>query len=109
MISAEVNSARQEQLIERYMFLPNQIWDDIINQASKNVELLKDQEATRQLANILKTNVRACRAIGHPYVSQVRSSGIPRDLSTKMKEVLAICGDSFLEKIFPLTIFKADG
>ena len=34
------------------------VWDDIINQASKNVEVLKDHEAVKQLGSILKTNVR---------------------------------------------------
>ncbi|CAG0915869.1 unnamed protein product [Notodromas monacha] len=71
MISAEMNTSKQEQLIERYMLLPNQIWDDVINQASSNVEILKDPAAARHLVNILKTNVRACRAIGHPYVAQL--------------------------------------
>jgi len=53
------------------MLLPNQVWDDIINQASKNVEVLKDHEAVKQLGSILKTNVRACKALGHPYVLQL--------------------------------------
>ena len=48
-----------------------QVWDDIINQASKNVDVLKDQEAVKQLGSILKTNVRACKALGHPFVSQL--------------------------------------
>jgi exportin-1 len=47
------------------------VWDDIINQASKNVDVLKDQEAVKQLGSILKTNVRACKALGHPFVSQL--------------------------------------
>ena len=57
-----------------YLFLKNiffQVWDDIINQASKNVDVLKDQEAVKQLGSILKTNVRACKALGHPFVSQL--------------------------------------
>ena len=37
----------------------------------QNVEVLKDPEAVKQLGNILKTNVRACKALGHPYVIQV--------------------------------------
>merc|ERR1719204_1766713 len=53
------------------MALPNQVWDAIISQASKNVEFLKDLQAVKQLGNILKTNVRACKALGHPYVHQL--------------------------------------
>ena len=37
----------------------------------QNVEVLKDADAVKQLGNILKTNVRACKALGHPYVLQV--------------------------------------
>ena len=42
MISACTDHVQQDPLIERYMQLPNQVWDDIINQASKNVDVLKD-------------------------------------------------------------------
>lgn len=35
MISAQTDTVMQEELIERYMLLPNQVWDDIISQASK--------------------------------------------------------------------------
>lgn len=71
MISAQVSDLAQKERIERYMLLPNRVWDDIISQASKNVDVLKDQEAVKQLASILKTNVRACKALGHPYVMQL--------------------------------------
>jgi exportin-1 len=71
MISASTDTQQQEQLIEKYMQLPNQVWDDIINQASKNVDVLKDEEAVKQLGSILKTNVRACKALGHPFVIQL--------------------------------------
>merc|ERR1719192_2686327 len=71
MISASNDTQQQEQLIEKYMQLPNQVWDDIINQAAKNVDVLKDHEAVKQLGSILKTNVRACKALGHPFVMQL--------------------------------------
>ncbi|XP_055956822.1 exportin-1 [Patella vulgata] len=71
MISAQTEQAAQEHLIERYMLLPNQVWDGIINQATQNVEVLKDPDAVKRLGNILKTNVRACKALQHPYVVQL--------------------------------------
>merc|ERR1719458_668787 len=71
MISASTDQQQQETLIEKYMQLPNAVWDDIINQASRNVDVLKDHEAVKQLGSILKTNVRACKALGHPYVLQL--------------------------------------
>lgn len=71
MISAQTDQTAQEHLIDKYMTLPNQVWDSIINQATQNVEILKDGDCVKQLGNILKTNVRACKALGHPYVLQV--------------------------------------
>ena len=71
MISAQTDHSAQEVLIEKYMALPNQVWDGIINQATQNVEVLKDPDCVKQLGNILKTNVRACKAISHPYVVQL--------------------------------------
>ena len=35
------------------------------------MDVLKDQEAVKQLGSILKTNVRACKALGHPFVVQL--------------------------------------
>ncbi|XP_044732330.1 exportin-1 [Chrysoperla carnea] len=71
MISAQVDQTQQEALIDKYMMLPNQVWDDVISQASQNVDVLKDPDAVKQLASILKTNVRACKALGHSYVVQL--------------------------------------
>uniref|UniRef100_A0A3P9JFU9 Exportin-1 n=1 Tax=Oryzias latipes TaxID=8090 RepID=A0A3P9JFU9_ORYLA len=71
MIGAQTDLSVQELLIEKYMLLPNQVWDSIIQQATKNVDILKDAETVRQLGSILKTNVRACKAVGHPFVAQL--------------------------------------
>lgn len=71
MISAQTDPESQELLIEKYMALPNQVWDQVISQASVNVEVLKEPEVIKQLGNILKTNVRACKSLGHPYVKQL--------------------------------------
>ena len=35
MISAQTETATQERLIEKYMQLPNQVWDNIITQATQ--------------------------------------------------------------------------
>ncbi|XP_067621814.1 exportin-1 [Eurosta solidaginis] len=71
MISAQVDQVQRDALIEKYMFLPNQVWDDIISRASKNVDFLKNMTAVKQLGSILKTNVAACKALGHAYVIQL--------------------------------------
>ncbi|XP_071834526.1 exportin-1-like isoform X2 [Apostichopus japonicus] len=71
MISSQTDSIVQEHLIEKYMLLPNQVWDHIIQEATKNVDKLREEELVKQLGSILKTNVRACKAVGHPFVVQL--------------------------------------
>lgn len=71
MISSQTDQVVTERLIEKCMLLPNQIWDGIIQSATKNIDILRDQETVKQLMNILKTNVSACRSIGHPFVIQL--------------------------------------
>jgi exportin-1 len=76
MISAQTDSGAQEQLIDKFMQLPNIVWDSIIQQATLDYNALKDPEIVKQLGNILKTNVRACRSLGNPYIIQVRCLNI---------------------------------
>jgi exportin-1 len=71
MISCQTDVPSQDQLIEKYMELPNSVWDTIILQATKDCNILKDPEIVKQLANIIKTNVRACQAVGYPYLNQL--------------------------------------
>jgi exportin-1 len=71
MIAAQTDTTAQEQLIEKYMQLPNMVWDSIIQQATADFNILKDPEIVKQIVNILKTNVRGCKAIGNPYISQL--------------------------------------
>ncbi|GMR57997.1 hypothetical protein PMAYCL1PPCAC_28192, partial [Pristionchus mayeri] len=66
-----VADERMENLIEKLMTLPNTVWDEIIAQAETNIEALKDQEILRNMINILKTNVAACKAIGMPFACQL--------------------------------------
>lgn len=69
---ASQDSDIQERLIPTYMALPNSVWDEIVSQAQKNLDILKNQDAVNQLANILKTNSRACKSLGHTYVVQLK-------------------------------------
>eukprot|EP00731_Ephydatia_muelleri_P027685 Em0019g558a len=71
MIQAQVDSVVQERLIEKYMSLPNEIWDSIIARATSDLQVLQDHDTIKQLGHILKTNVRACTAVGHPFVIQL--------------------------------------
>ena len=47
------------------------VWDGTIQSATKSIDILRDQETVKQLMNILKTNVSACKSIGHPFVIQL--------------------------------------
>ena len=49
----------------------NQVWNGIIQRATQNVDVLKDEQTIKQLKTILKTNVRAVKSVGHPFVHQV--------------------------------------
>ena len=71
MISAQNDVPTQDQLIDKYMELPNQVWDSIIQQATSNCGCLKEPELVKQLANIIKTNVRVCQALGNNYINQL--------------------------------------
>ena len=71
MIAASVDVVQQTKLIEKYMQLPNDVWNTIILEAKKSVDCLKDPEVVGNLLNILKTNIRASRALGAPYVHQL--------------------------------------
>ncbi|KAM9840764.1 exportin-1-like [Aulostomus maculatus] len=71
MIAAQEDQAVQVQLIQKYMRLPNQEWDRIMLQATKNVDILKEEKTLHQLGGILKINVRACKAIGHVFIVQL--------------------------------------
>lgn len=71
MISAQTDSVVMERLIEKYMSLPNQAWDNIVKEATRNIDHLREIEVVKQLGNILKTNVQGCKSIGHPFVTQL--------------------------------------
>ncbi|TKR60906.1 hypothetical protein L596_028087 [Steinernema carpocapsae] len=71
IISAQNDQSIQERLIERLMTLPNSIWEEIINHVSTNTEVLKDEDVIKNIVNLLKTNVAACKTIGHPFIFQL--------------------------------------
>lgn len=54
MIGAQTDQAVQEHLIEKYMLLPNQVWDSIIQQATK-----VSQQHSSRLKNKQKNDVQS--------------------------------------------------
>lgn len=54
MIGAQTDQAVQEHLIEKYMLLPNQVWDSIIQQATKvrHCSVLTQQQIFKTLTTM---------------------------------------------------------
>ena len=46
-------------------------WSQIISDANANPDILNLPQTIKQLANIMKTNVAACTAIGTPFIIQI--------------------------------------
>ena len=98
MISAQTDAPTQDQLIEKYMELPNAVWDSLILQATNDFNTLKDSEIVKQLANIIKTNVRACQALGNPYINQLGKIyldmlNVYKVMSSNISEAIALHGE----------------
>ena len=78
----------------------------------QNVDILKDPETVKQLGSILKTNVRACKAVGHPFVIQLGriyldmlnvykclSENISAAIQTNGKGGVCVCDLTFISKL----------
>jgi len=70
MISAEMDSKKREEYLERLMLPPNTIWTSLLQQAGQNVEVLKHAEVVKNIQNIIQTNVSVCSTLGAPFVVQ---------------------------------------
>ena len=71
IITAETDRNAQNDLVEGLFRLPNAIWDDVLLRVANDVSVLTDPEVVKQLCNILKTNLAACRALGNGYMVQL--------------------------------------
>ncbi|XP_020574072.1 protein EXPORTIN 1A-like [Phalaenopsis equestris] len=71
MIQAEPDPARRDEYLKRLMDLPNQRWAEIIGQASRSVDILKDQDVIRTVLNILQTNTSVSTSLGPFFLPQI--------------------------------------
>lgn len=93
MIGAQPNRPTQERLIEKLMELPNNAvsflppdlvkaskgssansigqWDNLMQQAASNVDVLSSPDNVKIMSNVLKTNVSACTSIGSFFLPQL--------------------------------------
>ncbi|KAG7191760.1 Karyopherin transporter [Scheffersomyces spartinae] len=71
IISAQTVAEQREKLLSQLMELPNTAWRAIIDQASKDPQLLVNTESVKIIANIIKTNVAVCKALGPGFYPQL--------------------------------------
>lgn len=43
----------------------------VMSREFQDINVMKEQEVVKNIVNILKTNVAACRSIGEPFICQV--------------------------------------
>ncbi|XP_073003374.1 protein EXPORTIN 1A-like [Typha latifolia] len=71
MIHAESDPSKRDEYLKRLMDLPNQKWAEIIGQASKSVDVLKNQDVIRTVLNILQTNTSVASSLGQYFFPQI--------------------------------------
>lgn len=71
MISAQGQRSTQERLIGELMALPNAAWDQIIQSAHQDPNILQDSDTIKVIGNIMKTNVSACSSVGTYFYPQI--------------------------------------
>lgn len=71
IILAELNKTQRDQLLAGLMEIPNMAWNEITATAMREPLLLDDTDSVKVIANILKTNVAVCKALGPGFYPQL--------------------------------------
>ncbi|KAI3404076.2 CRM1 [Candida oxycetoniae] len=71
IVSAQNDKTAREKLLGDLMALPNMAWTAITQQAGQDPTLLTNTETVKIIANIIKTNVAVCEALGPAFYSQL--------------------------------------
>lgn len=74
IISAQASVTARNRLLSNLMQMPNSAWQGVIQQSQVDPELLSKSESIKCIANIMKTNVATCSALGaafHPQLSLI--------------------------------------
>lgn len=71
IVGAQTQKEARDTLLNELMALPNVAWNAIVQEAAKNPELLTNTETVKIIANIIKTNVSVCKAMGPGFYSQL--------------------------------------
>lgn len=72
IISAQTSKQMREKLLSELMEMPNMAWNGILEQSRTDPELLTNPETIKIIANIMKTNVSTCLALGANFAPQLR-------------------------------------
>lgn len=71
MIAAQPDQEMREALIAALFDWPNNTWQQIMGEASKDYTILQQSDVMRTLADILKVFIRGAVSLRHAFVSQV--------------------------------------
>lgn len=71
IVSAQTQKEARDKLLSELMALPNVAWSAIVLNAAEDPELLTNTETVKIIANIIKTNVAVCKAMGPGFYSQL--------------------------------------
>lgn len=71
IVSAQTQKELRDDLLSDLMALPNVAWNAIVQTAAADPQLLTNTETVKIIANIIKTNVSVCKAMGPGFYSQL--------------------------------------
>ncbi|XP_062189528.1 protein EXPORTIN 1A-like [Phragmites australis] len=71
MIQAESDNTKREEYLKRLMSLPYQKWAEIIGEAGRSVDILKNEDVIRSVLNILQTNTSVSCSLGPYFFPQI--------------------------------------
>lgn len=71
IVSAQTQKEARNKLLGELMSLPNVAWSAIVQSAAQEPQLLTNTETVKIIANIIKTNVAVCKAMGPGFYSQL--------------------------------------
>lgn len=92
IVSAENIKESRDKLLSDLMALPNMAWNAIVNQSGKDPQLLIHNETVKIIANIIKTNVAVCKALGPGFYPQLGMMYL--DMLSLYKAVSSMISDS---------------
>lgn len=71
IVSAQTQKDLRDDLLSDLMALPNVAWNAIVQTAATDPSLLSNAETVKIIANIIKTNVSVCKAMGPGFYPQL--------------------------------------